>query len=126
MFRNRKTLMILSLLIAIAIWMFVMGQVDPQSTITVTDVKVEMQGTKVVEDMGLKATLVKPKIVNVEITGKRSEVNKAKKKGLTAYIDVSTCDYGDNEAEIRIDLPNGVSGVSIEHISQYTAHFIVK
>ncbi len=126
MFRNRKTLMILSLLIAIALWMFVMDQVDPKTELTVTDVKVEMHGTDVVENMGLTATLVKPKIVNVELQGKRSQVNKAKKKGLTAYIDVSTCDYGENEAEIRVELPSGVRGVSIEHISQYTAKFNVK
>ncbi len=126
MFRNRKTLMILSLLIAIALWMFVMDQVDPKTELTVTDVKVEMRGTDVVENMGLTATLVKPKIVNVELQGKRSQVNKAKKKGLTAYIDVSTCDYGENEAEIRVELPSGVRGVSIEHISQYTAKFNVK
>jgi len=126
MFRNKKTLMILSLLIAIALWMYVMGEVDPQTTITVTDVEVEMQGTGVVEDMGLDVTLVKPKIINVEIKGKRSQVNKAKKKGLKAYIDVSTCDYGNNEAEIRVELPNGVHGITIEHLSQYTATFKVK
>ena len=118
--------MILSLLIAIALWMFVMDQVDPKTELTVTDVKVEMHGTDVVENMGLTATLVKPKIVNVELQGKRSQVNKAKKKGLKAYIDVSTCDYGENEAEIRIELPSGVRGVTVEHISQYTAKFNVK
>lgn len=126
MFRNRKTLMILSLLIAIALWMFVMDQVDPKTELVVTDVKVEMRGTDVVENMELTATLVQPKIVNVELQGKRSQVNKAKKKGLKAYIDVSTCDYGENEAEIRIELPSGVRGVTVEHISQYTAKFNVK
>lgn len=126
MFRNRKTLMILSLLIAIALWMFVMDQVDPKTELVVTDVKVEMSGTDVVENMELTATLIGPKIVNVELQGKRSQVNKAKKKGLKAYIDVSTCDYGENEAEIRIELPSGVRGVTVEHISQYTAKFNVK
>lgn len=126
MFRNRKTLMILSLLIAIALWMFVMDQVDPKTELVVTDVKVEMRGTDVVENMELTATLIGPKIVNVELQGKRSQVNKAKKKGLKAYIDVSTCDYGENEAEIRIELPSGVRGVTVEHISQYTAKFNVK
>ena len=126
MFRNRKTLMILSLLIAIALWMFVMDQVDPKTELVVTDIKVEMRGTDVVENMELTATLIEPKIVNVELQGKRSQVNKAKKKGLEAYIDVSTCDYGENEAEIRIELPSGVRGVTVEHISQYTAKFNVK
>lgn len=126
MFRNKKFLMLLSLLISIGLWMFVMGQVDPQTSITVADIKVEMRGTDVLTNQGLTATLVKPKIVNATIKGKRSEVNKAKKKGLRAYIDVSTCDYGDNEAEIRIDIPDGVSGVSVEHISNYSASFRVK
>lgn len=126
MLKNRKVQLILSLLIAICIWAYVMGQVDPKATITVSDVKVEMRGTDALDKLDLKPTLVKPKIVNVTITGKRSEVNKAKKDGIQAYVDVSTCEYGTNEGDIKIDLPNGVNGVIIEHLSQDTAMFTVE
>ena len=50
----------------------------------------------------------------------------SQKKGISAYIDVSTCDYGKNEAEIFIKLPDGVSGVTVEEISAETAYFTVK
>ena len=123
---NKKVLMLVSLLVAIGLWMFVMGSVDPETSQRVTGIKVEMQGTNVLEDEGLKATLVKPKMIAITIEGKRSQIKKAQKKGISAYIDVSTCDYGKNEAEIFIRLPDGVSGVTVEEISAETAYFTVK
>ena len=126
MLSNNKVLMLISLLVAIALWMFVMGSVDPQVNERVSDIKVEMQGTDVLEAKELTATIDKPKIVTVTIEGKRSQVKKAKDKGLSAYIDVSTCDYGKNEAEIHVRIPDGVKGVTVEEISSETAVFTVK
>ena len=123
---NKKVLMLISLLVAIALWMFVMGNVDPETSERVTGIEVEMVGTNVLEEEGLKATLSKPKMVAVTIEGRRSQVMKTKDKGIKAYIDVSTCDYGKNETEIIVKLPDGVSGVTIEEISAETAIFTVK
>ena len=124
--RSKKVLMLISLLVAIALWMFVMGNVDPQISERVSGVKVEMEGTDTLADQDLTATINKPKVVNVTIEGKRSQVLKAKKKGIKAYIDVSTCDYGKNEAEIYVRIPDGVSGVTVEDISSETAVFTVR
>ncbi len=123
---NKKILMLISLLVAIALWMFVMGNVDPRVSERVSEVNVEMQGTDTLKDNGLTATLVKPKIISVTIEGKRSQVKKTKDKGIQAYIDVSTCDYGKNEAEIHVKLPEGVKGITVEEISSETAVFTVK
>ena len=124
--RSKKVLMLISLLVAIALWMFVMGNVDPQISERVSGVKVEMEGTDTLNDQELTATVNKPKVVSVTIEGKRSQVLKAKKKGIKAYIDVSTCDYGKNEAEIYVRIPDGVSGVTVEDISSETAVFTVR
>lgn len=123
---SNKVLMLISLLVAIALWMFVMGNVDPQISERVSGIKVEMEGTDTLEDQDLTATVNKPKVVSVTIEGKRSQVLKAKKKGIKAYIDVSTCDYGKNEAEIYIRIPDGASGVAVEDISSETAVFTVR
>ena len=123
---NKKVLMLVSLLVAIALWMFVMGNVDPQVSARISEVTVEMQGTDSLEKSGLTATLNKPKIVTVTIEGKRSQVKKAKDKGVNAYIDVSTCEYGKNETEIHVKIPDGVKGVTVEDISSETATFTVK
>ena len=124
--RSKKVLMLISLLVAIALWMFVMGNVDPQISERVSGVSVEMEGTDTLEDQDLTATVNKPKVVNITIEGKRSQVIKAKKKGIKAYIDVSTCDYGKNEAEIYVRIPEGVSGLTVEDISSETAVFTVR
>lgn len=123
---SNKVLMLISLLVAIALWVFVMGNVDPQISERVSGIKVEMEGTDTLEDQDLTATVNKPKVVSVTIEGKRSQVLKAKKKGIKAYIDVSTCDYGKNEAEIYIRIPDGASGVAVEDISSETAVFTVR
>ena len=126
MLNNKKVLMLVSLLISIGLWMFVMGNVDPSVKERVSGVNVEMQGTDVLADAGLTATLNKPKIVTVTIEGKRSQVKKAKDKGIKAYIDVSPCNYGKNEAEIYVKIPDKARGVTVEDISAETAVFTVK
>ena len=124
--QNKKVLMLISLLIAIGLWIFVMGNVDPRISERVSDVQVEMQGTSALEAEDLTATIVKPTTVTVTIEGKRSQVKKAKDKGIRAYVDVSTCEYGRNETEIRTKLPDGVKGVVVEDISSETAVFTVR
>lgn len=126
MLRNKKVLMLLSLLIAVGLWVYVMGNVDPDTKVKISGVKVEMQGVDSLEKQGLHPVLNSPKVVSVTVQGKRTQVNKTKKKGLEAYIDVSTCDYGRNEAEIYVQLPQGVTNVSVESISKETAIFTVK
>ena len=126
MMKSNKVLMLISLLVAIALWMFVMGNVDPQINEKISSVKVELEGADVLEEQGLTATINKPKVVNITIEGKRSQINKAKKKGIKAYIDVSTCEYGKNETEIYVRIPDGVSGVTVEDISSETATFTVR
>ena len=123
---NKKVLMLVSLLIAIGLWMFVMGNVDPEVSDRVNGIEVEMQGTNSLDDQGLTATLNKPKIVSVTIEGKRSQVKKAKDKGIKAYIDVSTCEYGKNETEIYVKISDKARGVTAEDISSETAVFTVK
>ena len=126
MLNNKKVLMLISLLIAIGLWMFVMGNVDPQVKERVSDIEIEMQDTDVLTDAGLTATLNNPKVVAVTIVGKRSQVKKAKDKGIKAYIDVSPCNYGKNETEIYVKIPDKARGVTVEEISAETAIFTVK
>ena len=126
MLNNKKVLMLISLLVAIGLWLFVMGNVDPTMDERFSGISVEMEGTGDLADQGLKATLSKPKMVAVTLEGKRSQIKKVKAKGIKAFIDVSTCDYGKNEAEIHISLPDGVTGVTVEDISSETATFLVR
>ena len=93
---------------------------------SVRDVTVEKINEDVLEDKGLSAELESPQTVNIEIKGARSNVNEAKEGEIRATVDVSNCDYGENETEIKVKFAEGVSGVKVESISQDTATFTVK
>ena len=89
MLKNKRVLMAISLLISICLWLYVMGNVDPVTKATINMVHVEMTGEDYLESVGLEASLQSPKIIEVVIEGKRSEVNEAKKKGIVAKVEVS-------------------------------------
>ncbi len=126
MLKDKRVLMLISLLVSIGLWMFVMGEVDPVKSTTISHVKVEMYGEQYLKDLNLKAEMIGPENISVTIGGKRSDINAAKKKGIKAYIDVSHCEYGKNISDINIKLPNGVTGVYVESMSENEAVFIVK
>lgn len=126
MLKNKKFQAILSLLIAIGLWMYVMGTVDPTVTTTIHGIQVEKINEEVLEDQGLSATLNSPEFVNVKIKGARSDVNEAKESEIRATVDVSNCEYGENETEIKIKFPDGISGVKVDDISQKKAVFTVQ
>ena len=126
MLKNKKFQAILSLLIAIGLWVYVMGTVDPTVKATINDIPVEKINEEVLKDKGLTATLKSPEVVSIKIRGARSDISEAKKSGVKATVDVSNCEYGENEASIRIRFSEGVSGIKIEDMSERTAVFTVQ
>lgn len=126
MLENKKFQAVLSLLIAIGLWMYVMGSVDPTVTATVRGIPVEKTHEKVLKDLGMTATLESPETVDIVIKGARSDVNEAKESDITATVDVSNCEYGENEAKIHIDFPDKISGVKVDSMSAEKATFIVQ
>jgi YbbR domain-containing protein len=126
MLKSKKLQAILSLLIAIGLWMYVMGSVDPTVTATVRNIPVEKANEKVLKDMGMTATLDSPETVDIVIKGARSDVNEAKKSDITATVDVSNCEYGKNEAKIDIEFPDKISGVKVDSMSEEKATFTVQ
>jgi len=126
MLKSKKFQAILSLLIAIGLWIYVMGTVDPTMTTTVKGIPVEKTNEKVLKDLGLSATLDHPETVDIVIKGARSDVNEAKKSEITATVDVSNCEVGENEAKIKIEFPDKISGVTVDSMSEETATFMVE
>lgn len=126
MLRNKKFQLIISLLIAIALWLYVVGEVDPTITADVNNIQVEMTGEDTLEELGMEATLGKPKAIDIVISGPRSDVNEAKNGEVRAIVDVSNCEYGENEEDIRIQFPDGIKRVSVINMSSEKAEFTVE
>ncbi len=123
MFKSKNSLKIVSLLAAVCLWLYVMGEVDPEMKTKVTDIPVSIANTEVLMERGLAAAYDEQITVNATVSGNRSDVNYVKKNGLTAYVDVAECDLGVNEEKININLPNGIS---LENISKSTLTFDVE
>lgn len=126
MLRNKKVIAILSIIISIATWIYVMGSVDPKITRSVLGIDVTTSGEEYLEKQNLKVSLENPETVDIKIKGKRSEVCKAIKAGITAEVDVSHCEYGENKGEIKIKMPGRTGGVSVVKVSEETATFRVR
>lgn len=118
MLNNKMLLKIISLVIAVFLWVYVMGEVDPETKIKVYDIEVNYINTDMLAESGLAVAEDEPLNISAVIEGKRSDVNKAKKKGLTASVDVSGCKSGKNKESITLNLP---SGVALDSMSADTA-----
>lgn len=123
MLNNKTAMKIISLLAAICLWMYVVGEVDPETKGKVGDVPVYFTGAEVLAENGLAAVNEEEITVSVVLKGKRSDVNDIKKSGLAAYVDVSDCEEGKNTRDIEITVPENVS---LENVSAETLTFAVE
>ena len=123
MFKNKTAMKIISLLAAICLWMYVVGEVDPETKGKVGDVPVNFINTEVLAANGLAVVNEEEITMSVMLKGKRSDVNDIKKSGLEAYVDVKDCEEGRNTRDIQIDVPDKVS---LENVSAETLTFTVE
>ena len=119
MLNNKPFLRVLSLVVAILLWAYVMGEVDPSKTAVISDITVSFTNTETLAEEGLAPIANDSMTISAKIKGKRSLVNDVKKNGLSAYVDVSSCKEGKNMLEVTINTPDGISvkSVSDEYIS---------
>ncbi|MDD6646609.1 MAG: CdaR family protein [Firmicutes bacterium] len=115
MLKNKTVLKICSVVIAICLWVYVIGEVDPDSRKKISNIEVSYANTEVLAERGLAVADEETEVISVVIDGKRSDVNNAKKRGIGAYADVSGCKEGSNSIEITVSLPDGVR---LESVSQ--------
>ncbi|MGN0703896.1 MAG: YbbR-like domain-containing protein [Lentihominibacter sp.] len=115
MLKNKTVLKICSVVIAICLWVYVIGEVDPDSRKKISNIEVSYANTEVLAERGLAVSDDETEVISVVIDGKRSDVNNAKKRGIAAYADVSGCKEGSNSIEITVSLPDGVR---LESVSQ--------
>lgn len=108
MLENKKLNMVLSLLIAIALWAFVIGEVNPEASRAYRDVPIQFINEEVLEQSGMALYSVSDRTMNVTLTGNRSEINKIDTKDILATVDLSDAAMGENHLRINLRVPNKV------------------
>lgn len=127
MLNNKTFLKIISLLIAVALWIYVMGEVNPDTEASIQDVEITFTNTDSLAGDGLAVVQNKTVTVDITIQGRRAEVNETKRNGVTATVDVEGASEGKNTREINVILPDGVSLAEISRQSlTFTAEELVE
>lgn len=106
--RNKKRNIVLSLLIAIALWSFVIYTTDPVRSMIIKDVPVEITGQEVLEEKNL--TVVDPEDVKIDVTvkGARSVLSSFSENDIHITADAAEAVAGDNYLPITIKLDKDV------------------
>lgn len=108
MFKNKKVNIVISIIVAIAIWAYVVGEINPTVSDMFKGIKVEFTGSETLNDEGL--ALVDPGEVTVNVTavGARATIKKLTSDDFTATVNLRNCGRGENKIAIEIDTPKNV------------------
>lgn len=109
MLRSNTVLKILSLLIAIFLWVYVMGEVDPTTSTTIKDVPVKLQHLDALEEKDLAVKGSQQFSVDVVIEGSRAELNRLDRSEIKAEADLFGYEKGKNQVPVQVSVPENVT-----------------
>lgn len=99
---------VLAIVLAIILWAYVLGEVNPETQKTINGVPLFITGESVLEDKGLVILSEIDEAVTAVVEGRRSEIYDMTAEKLTARIDVSQLRAGENQVEVRVTAPGNV------------------
>ncbi|MDO4481104.1 MAG: CdaR family protein [Bacillota bacterium] len=107
--RRVKTLnIILSVVLAVILWAYVIGEVNPETEKTLEGVPLNIVGEKTLESQGLVVITEFEDVISAVIKGRRSEIYGMTANRLSARIDVSDCAEGENQVSVKVTAPSNI------------------
>ncbi len=124
---RNTTAKIVSIAFALVLWLYVMGEVNPETTIQFSDIDVQLLNEETVKQSGLVIIGEKDFSVNVKIHGRRNDLYRIKSDDIIASVDLQECWKGKNNVPVDIKAP---AYVDVEDVSpkqiQITLDRVVK
>ncbi|MBQ6430426.1 MAG: hypothetical protein IJJ99_00925 [Oscillospiraceae bacterium] len=109
---------LLALVVSIGLWVYAVTVVNPNDSVTVHDVRVRITGESALKSDGLMLTGGENQTVNVEISGRRSDLKELSSSSVEVIADVSNIDSpGTYEVSWKIGLPSTVASGDISIVS---------
>lgn len=101
---------LLSLVVAIALWSYVIAVVGPEYQDTFRDIDVEYIGKTEFEKNNLMLLTEELPTVTLELSGNRSELSKLSSNNITVTVDLSKIEFaGKNSVRYNVDFPMNVN-----------------
>ena len=105
MFNNNKVNMIISLLCAIALWFYVVGQVDPQTEKKIADIPIEFINEDSLTDYGLAVSDIDYDTAVVTVKGSRGDLSKIDAGDIRVTADLRDLHRGTNTVTLKASVP---------------------
>lgn len=110
--KNKLVTALISAVIALAIWTYVVTVVSPNSDKTINNVPVVTQGEALLLERGLMITEKAVSTVSLQLEGSRVDLNKLSSSNITVTIDVSKIyEAGTHNLSFNVDVPS--TGITV-------------
>ena len=124
--KNKVWSILLSLVIAFAMWTYVVTTVSPGSDSWYYRVPINLRGDKVLQDRGLMVVSTSVATANLHLEGNRSDLSKVDSSNITLEADLSDiAEPGKHSLRYTISYPVGVSGLKVLSSSTDTVEVVV-
>lgn len=126
MLKSNRVAFILALLMAIALWAYVLGEVDPVRTITIRNIPIRFLDQSALTENGLVITDMDHEEVSVTFTAKRSLVTKISADDFHATADLREVKLGNNLIMVNLTKPSNINleSVSPEYVNITTEKYV--
>lgn len=126
--KNKVWSLLLSVALAVCLWMYVITTVSPNSKTTVSDIPVVFEGeTWLLENRNLMITDGMDATVDLELSGNRSDLNKLNRSNITLKIDLTKVyEAGETNLTYTTTWPSDVPSGSITTESRSPAAIKLK
>ena len=117
---------LLSLVIAIGLWVYVVTVISPESEETVSGIPVVLNGSTLLSERGLMITTERLPSVTLKLYGNRSDLRKLNSSNIAIIMDVSRIsEAGEKELTYSVSYPPDIPSGSIQVLSQYPERIAV-
>lgn len=115
--RNDMQLIILSVLLAVVMWAFVVTSTNPSVNRTFRNVPILVQNNDKLENKGYTIIGIdEVNDVNIKLEGSRDKMVNLKESDVQASIDVMNVREGIQSVRVRVDTPSGVNLASVDPV----------
>ena len=109
MLKNKSVVRMISVVLAVVLWAYVIGEVNPTVKKTFSEIPVELTNTETLADRGLALTGDEEYFAVVVVEGARSELNALNTADIHVTADMYGYEKGENHVSLDVTLPDGIS-----------------
>ena len=108
MFENKKANIVLALLIAISLWAYVTGSVNPEITSKFMNIPIKFINEDSLTSNGLAIDSIENAYIDVTVSGTRTDVKDLENNDIKVVADMYNRYMGDNYVPLEVTLPKGI------------------